>query len=418
MKEDLKDALADKIIAEKATIIAEEAQVVAEEESDSKTQFLSRMSHEIRTPMSGIISSLDLIDLDTVTETQAEDIQRAVDSSNRLLGVVNEILTFNSTKSGEVTYECEEFNLSGFCHEVINSLRSLAEQKNLKLSLNIDGLQNIMRHGDEQKIHQVLTNLLGNAIKFTEQGEVRLEVEEYEDSWAHFQVMDTRVGIDEDKLESLFDPFYQVDESNTRRHGGTGLGLAISKKFAEGMGGSIFAESTPGEGSCFQFKIQLCDTDCNKISCKLTRKEKGKPNPTLLTDTHSTNAKLKILVVDDDDVNRMVAKRCLSDICSVLDEAKDGKEALSMFQDKFYHLVLMDIQMPVMDGFEAYREMRKYEREFDLDKTPVVAVSASVVGDIVDECETVGMDGYISKPFKKDTLVEEVTNTINNFIQS
>ena len=359
-----------------------------------------------------------MIDLGTVTKTQAEDIQRAVDSSNRLLKVVNEVLTFSSVEADGINYNHKAFSLYDLCLEITNSLRPLAEKKGLMVNLNIEDLHAKLRHGDEQKIHQVLTNLLGNAIKFTEQGEVSLKVEESEDSWVHFQVMDTGVGIDEDELESLFDPFYQVDESNTRRHGGTGLGLAISKKFAEGMGGSIFAESTPGEGSCFQFKIQLCDTDCNKISCKLTRKEKGKPNPTLLTDTHSTNAKLKILVVDDDDVNRMVAKRCLSDICSVLDEAKDGKEALSMFQDKFYHLVLMDIQMPVMDGFEAYREMRKYEREFDLDKTPVVAVSASVVGDIVDECETVGMDGYISKPFKKDTLVEEVTNTINNFIQS
>ena len=398
LKEDLKDALADKIIAEKATIIAEEAQVVAEEESDSKTQFLSRMSHEIRTPMSGIISSLDLIDLDTVTETQAEDIQRAVDSSNRLLGVVNEILTFNSTKSGEVTYECEEFNLSGFCHEMINSLRSLAEQKNLKLSLNIDGLQNIMRHGDEQKIHQVLTNLLGNAIKFTEQGEVRLEVEEYEDSWVHFQVMDTGVGIDEDELESLFDPFYQVDESNTRRYGGTGLGLAISKKFAEGMSGSIFAESTPGEGSCFQFKIPL----------RIERQKETKDE---------TTKKFKILVVDDDDINRIVAKRCLSDACDVVDEARDGKEGLHMFQDKFYDLVLMDVQMPVMDGLEACREIRRYEEELMLDKTPVVAISASVVGNIVDECETAGMDGYISKPFKKSLLVRDITNILENFNQ-
>ena len=338
-----------------------------------------------------------MIDLGTVTKTQAEDIQRAVDSSNRLLKVVNEVLTFSSVEADGINYNHKAFSLYDLCLEITNSLRPLAEKKGLMVNLNIEDLHAKLRHGDEQKIHQVLTNLLGNAIKFTEQGEVRLEVEEYEDSWVHFQVIDTGVGIDEDKLKSLFDPFYQVDESNTRRHGGTGLGLAISKKFAEGMDGSIFAESTPGEGSCFQFKIPV----------HIERQKETKDETT----------KLKILVVDDDDINRIVAKRCLSDACDVVDEAINGKEALHMFQDNYYDLVLMDLQMPVMDGLEACREIRRYEEELMLDKTPVVAISASVVGNIVDECETAGMDGYISKPFKKSLLVRDITNILENFNQ-
>ena len=404
LKVELKSALADKIVAQKATIVAEEAtvvaekaQVIAEEESDGKTEFLSRMSHEIRTPMNGIIGSLDLIDLDTVTKDQAEDIQRAVRSSNRLLSVIDEILTFSSVNADGINYNHKAFNLYDLCLEVTNSLRPLAEKKGLMVNLNIEDLHAKLRHGDEQKIHQVLTNLLGNAIKFTEQGQVSLKVEESEDSWVHFQVMDTGVGIDEDELESLFDPFYQVDESNTRRYGGTGLGLAISKKFAEGMGGEITVRSTPGEGSCFQFKIPL-------------RIERQK-------ETKDESTKLKILVVDDDEINRIVAKRCLSDACDVVDEARDGKEALSMFQDKFYDLVLMDVQMPVMDGLEACRQIRRYEGELMLDKTPVVAISASVVGNIVEECETAGMDGHISKPFKKSLLVRDITNILENFNQ-
>ena len=266
LTQELKGALDEKVEAQDEKVEAQQAQLVAEEESSNKSSFLSRMSHEIRTPMNGIIGSLDLIDLDTVTKDQAEDIQRAIDSSNRLLGVINEILTFHSTESGEMTYECKEFNLSDLCHEVINSLRPLAEQKGLRLNLSIGGLQALVRCGDEQTIHQVLTNLLGNAIKFTEQGEVNLIVEEHHHEehsiWVHFQVTDTGIGIDKEKLDSLFDPFYQVDESNTRRHSGTGLGLAISKKFTEEMNGNIFAESTLGEGSCFQVNLPLCIEGC------------------------------------------------------------------------------------------------------------------------------------------------------------
>jgi len=412
LTQELKVALDEKVEAQ-------QAQLVAEEESSNKSSFLSRMSHEIRTPMNGIIGSLDLIDLDTVTKDQAEDIQRAIDSSNRMLGVINEILTFNSTESSGMIYVCKEFNLSDLCHETTNSLRPLAEQKGLRLSLNTNGLQALVRYGDDQKIHQVLTNLLGNAIKFTEEGEVNLIVDEHHheghDIWVRFQVIDSGVGIEKDKLASLFEPFYQVDESNTRRHGGTGLGLAISNKFTKEMGGNIFVESTLGEGSCFQVNLPLCLEDCLTTLCKLTGKEKKKLYPSLPTATNATNAKLKILIVDDDPTNIIVAKRCLSDVCDVIDEAVDGKVGLSMFQDNHYDAILMDIQMPVMDGFEACRQIRNYETEYNLEETPIIAVSASVIGDVVDECEAAGMNGYISKPFKKGTLVKELTSVLESF---
>ena len=184
------------------------------------------------------------------------------------------------------------------------------------------------------------------------------------------------------------------------------------------MNGNIFAESTLGEGSCFQVNLPLCLEDCLTTLCELAGKEKRKLNPTLPTDTNATNAtnaKLKILIVDDDPTNIIVAKRCLSDVCDVIDEAVDGKVGLSMFQGNHYDAILMDIQMPVMDGFEACRQIRNYETEYNLEETPIIAVSASVIGDVVDECEAAGMNGYISKPFKKGTLVKELTSVLESF---
>ena len=412
LRGELKDALADKIVAEKATIVAEKAQVIAEEESDNKTQFLSRMSHEIRTPMNGIIGSLDLINLDEVTDVQAEDIQRAVHSSNRLLSVIDEILTFSSTEANEIPLKCESFNLDTLCWEVVDSFKPLAENKGLKLTIEIDNLRDVVRFGDEQKIHQVLTNLLGNAIKFTEKGMITLSVSNVDELGVKFEIKDTGIGIDKENLETLFDPFYQVDESNTRRYGGTGLGLAISQKFVHKLGGRITVKSST-KGSIFQFELSLCTENCFRETCPMFDVEKH-----AFIEGNKTMAKFKILVVDDDEVNTVLAKRCLADICSVLDTAKDGEEALSMVQGKFYDLILMDVQMPVMDGFEASREIRKYEKAFSLYKTPIVAVSASVVGDVVEKCEAAGMNGYISKPFKKKGLVAEVYKQIENFKKS
>jgi len=403
LKQELKDALADKVIAQNATIVAEKAQVIAEEESDNKTQFLSRMSHEIRTPMNGIIGSLDLINLDEVTDVQAEDIQRAVHSSNRLLHVIDEILTFSSVESNEVSLKCESFNLATLCREVVDSFKPLAEKKDLKFALEIDNLRDVVRFGDEQKIHQVLTNLLGNAIKFTEKGMVTLSVSNVGELGVKFKVKDTGIGVDKEYLKTLFDPFFQVDESNTRKYGGTGLGLAISQRFVQKLGGEITAKSST-KGSIFQFELSLCIENCFKKTCPIFDVEKM--------------AKFKILVVDDDEVNMVLAKRCLADICSVLDTAKDGEEALSMVQGKFYDLILMDIQMPVMDGFEASRKIRKHEEASSLYNIPIVAVSASVIGDIRDQCEAAGMNGYVSKPFKKNELVAEVYKQLENFKNS
>ena len=292
-----------------------------------------------------------------------------------------------------MTYESKPFNLSSLCHETINSLRPLAKEKDLSIDFDEHYLINQIRIGDEQKIHQVLTNLLGNAIKFTDQGEVNLIVDEHHDEkhgdWVCFVVKDTGMGISEEKQKALFDPFYQVDESNTRKHGGTGLGLAISKKFVEGLGGKIEVESTFGAGSKFQFKL------------------------TMKYEINNNNEKPKILIVDDDDVNRTVAKRCLAELCTEIDEAKDGKEGLSMFYNNRYDLILMDVQMPVMDGFEACREIRQHEKKLGLTQTPIIALSASVLGGVKEECIESGMNHYISKPFKKASLISEIKTVIS-----
>ena len=417
VKDELKQALVDKVIAQDAQVTAQYAQVEAEDANQAKTDFLSRMSHEIRTPINGIIGSLDLINLDEVTPIQGEDIQRAVDSSNRLLSVINEILNFSSLEAGATQYECDYVNLINTAEEIIDSLQPLVQEKELTLRLNLDTkimMETTDRCGDKQKIGQVMTNLLGNAIKFTDQGEIVFSIKVLEDKWIRFEVLDTGIGINTKDQKTLFEPFCQADESNSRNYGGTGLGLSISKKFVEGMGGKIGVESQENIGSTFWFELEMCKNRCQQWpQCSIIDDKRTVSSRELQLDTKVLSKDVKVLIVDDDVVNRAVAKRVLEQMGCQTDEATNGKTAIKKFNNNKFQLIIMDLQMPKMDGFEASRKIRKLEDEQELDPTPILALSASVLGEVENQCYQAGMDDYIGKPFKKDVLISKINRLVN-----
>ena len=385
VKEELRVALAD-------VVQAEAAQDVAETATRAKSDFLSKMSHEIRTPINGIVGSLDLLDPSELTTVQAEDVNRAILSSNRLLGIINQILDFAKIEAAEIEYLCHPFDLGQTVEDVINVLAPQAQEKGLALRSEVgDGLV-LSRVGDGQKIHQVLLNLVENAIKFTTQGSVELRVEQAPTGGAvRFQVQDTGIGIDKGQLEAVFESFVQLDQATAS---GTGLGLSICQEFVQGMGGALEVTSQPNVGTTFSFELEL------KIDTGTEAEAEA--------EAEADQNDIKVLVVDDDVVNQQVARRYLETMGVQAAVVADGKQAVSSWGKDGYDLILMDLQMPVMDGFEATAEIRRLEKMVDLKPVRIVALTASLVGQVEEQCHQAGMDGYLAKPFRRQDLLAEM----------
>jgi len=398
VKEELSTALSNVVRAEAAQSVAEDAQSVAEVATQAKTDFLSRMSHEIRTPINGIVGSLALLEPMELTKQQAEDLQRAVLSSDRLMVVVNEVLDLAQIEADQVEFESVSFDLVQVCEEAVDSFQPLAAEKGLGLSCSLYGLAEggylSRRLGDQQKIHQVLTNLLSNAVKFTSHGEISLVAKVGYGDRVSLLVTDTGRGISKEQQGRVFQPF-SADSSD-----GTGLGLSICQKYIEGMGGQISLASVPGMGSTFTVELGLPE-DQEFYDNKKARPElKVRPS-----------FGLRVLSVDDDEVNRRVVERHLQQLGCQVDSAENGQQAVERFTDG-YDLVLMDLLMPQMDGFQAAREIRRLEQESGVgiaDRVRIVAITASVVGKVEQQCRQAGMDGFLSKPFSKQQL-QEVLN--------
>ncbi|MBF0396746.1 MAG: response regulator [Desulfobacterales bacterium] len=397
-----KDFINNKLIKQEKEN-AQKAREIAEAANQSKSQFLANMSHEIRTPMNAIIGLTELSLQTNLTSKQEDYLVKIKNSSRSLLGIINDILDFSKIEAGKLDLEFIEFDLNNILDNVSNIISFKAQEKGIELSFNTDKDVPVYLIGDPLRLGQVLINLTNNAVKFTDSGKIIIETtiirEEEKQIILKFSVKDTGIGMNQDQIKKIFQSFTQADLSTTRKYGGTGLGLTISKKLVEMMGGEIIVESEPQKGSSFSFSVSL-----NKSK---NQKKQAKESPIDIQGINFSGT--KILLVEDNKINQQVAMELLEHKGFLVSIANNGREAIEIINHNTFNAVLMDIQMPEIDGFETTKLIRKISKFVDL---PIIAMTAHALSEEKEKCFDSGMNDYVSKPIDPDKLFSTLAKWI------
>lgn len=395
-----KELMEAKVVADKARLVAEKATLKAEEAVKSKQQFLSNMSHEIRTPMNAIIGFTKVILKTDLTAKQKEYLTAIKISGDSLIVLINDILDLAKVDAGKMSFEKTPFKLRLSIKAMLHLFETKIQEKNLQLVINYDSEIPDVLEGDPVRLHQIILNLVSNAVKFTNTGtitvSVDLERQNDEIVTIKFAIQDTGIGIEKNKIAAVFENFQQATSETSRLFGGTGLGLAIVKQLVEAQKGSIQVQSTINKGSTFSFLLDFKKTNANAVL-----------EPEILeqnTDVKNT----KILVAEDMELNQLLMKTLLDDFGFECEIASNGKIAIEKLKEKNFDIVLMDLQMPEMNGFETTLYIRE-KMKLDI---PIIALTADVTTVDVEKCKEVGMNDYISKPIDERLLYSKLIGFI------
>ena len=376
----------------------------AESASRAKSEFLANMSHEIRTPMNAVIGMTELLEFSALSEEQREMVGTIQSSGKALLSLINDILDLSKIEAGKLAFDNSRFSFRETVESTVGVFGPLVQDRDVRISLYYQASCPEWVRSDETRLRQVLFNLVGNAVKFTPRGEIAISVSarrQTERMRYHVAVRDTGIGIPASRLGAIFDPFSQVESAYNRTSSGTGLGLAISKRLVEALGGEIWVESVEGEGSTFHFTFQT------PVTPQGTR-----PSLPLAEDREplAGQGSLRVLVVEDNTTNQRVARQFLKRLGIDADVVPNGRDAVDMAREERYELMLMDLQMPVLNGLEATREIRRLP---DIEQPYIVALTANAMPEDRARCIDAGMNDYLSKPLAMARLEEAIRQYID-----